>query len=77
MHMEELLFCKMYPIILKICQSSESIKNTLGCLRMQDSKMLLFERKTTGQEDQFGSLESKDSIIEKHHAIEIRFDGHT
>ena len=66
MYMEELLFCKMYPIILNICQ-----------LRMQDSKMLLFERKRIGQEDQFCSLESKDSIIEKHQTIKIRFDGHT
>lgn len=55
----------MYPIILKICPSNDSIKNTLGWLRMQDSKMLLYERQRTGQEDQFGSLESKDSIIEK------------
>ena len=75
MYMEELLFCKMYPIILNICQSNESI-NTLGWLRMQDSKML-FERKRIGQEDQFCSLESKDSIIEKHQTIKIRFDGHT
>lgn len=67
----------MYPIILKIFQSNESIKNALGWLRMQDSKMLLYERKRTGQEDQFGSLESKDSVKEKHRAIKIRFDGQT